>query len=36
MQFYAFEIARNKLGLNDWVYEKATGKKVPNPVAPSA
>ncbi|KAF2751991.1 DUF757-domain-containing protein [Sporormia fimetaria CBS 119925] len=23
MQFYAIEIARNKEGLNDWVYEKA-------------
>ncbi|KAI9727850.1 MAG: hypothetical protein M1834_007896 [Cirrosporium novae-zelandiae] len=22
MQFYAIEIARNKLGLNDWIYEK--------------
>lgn len=22
LQFYAIEIARNKLGLNDWVYEK--------------
>ncbi|EGP87113.1 unnamed protein product [Zymoseptoria tritici ST99CH_3D1] len=27
MQFYAIEIARNRAGLNDWVYEKATGKK---------
>ncbi|KAI0881395.1 DUF757-domain-containing protein [Annulohypoxylon maeteangense] len=25
MQFYAIEIARNKAGLNDWVYEKAKG-----------
>ncbi|OTA87177.1 hypothetical protein M434DRAFT_399612 [Hypoxylon sp. CO27-5] len=23
MQFYAIEIARNKAGLNDWIYEKA-------------
>jgi len=23
MQFYAYEIARNKRGLNDWVFEKA-------------
>jgi hypothetical protein len=23
MQFYAYEIARNKRGLNDWIYEKA-------------
>ncbi|PSN70223.1 DUF757-domain-containing protein [Corynespora cassiicola Philippines] len=23
MQFYAVEIARNKEGLNDWIYEKA-------------
>lgn len=22
MQFYAIEIARNKNGLNDWIYEK--------------
>ncbi|KAJ2905892.1 uncharacterized protein MKZ38_003900 [Zalerion maritima] len=22
MQFYAYEIARNKKGLNDWIYEK--------------
>ncbi|KAI6462495.1 hypothetical protein MCOR15_004611 [Pyricularia oryzae] len=22
MQFYAFEIARNKAGLNDWIYEQ--------------
>lgn len=28
MQFYAVEIARNRAGLNDWVYEKASGKKV--------
>ena len=30
MQFYAIEIARNRHGLNDWVYEKAqkeTAKK---------
>ncbi|XXH05294.1 ATP-dependent permease [Hypoxylon texense] len=25
MQFYAIEIARNKAGLNDWIYEKAHG-----------
>jgi len=23
MQFYAIEIARNREGLNDWIYEKA-------------
>ncbi|KAJ5128865.1 DUF757-domain-containing protein [Penicillium atrosanguineum] len=23
MQFYAVEIARNRAGLNDWIYEKA-------------
>jgi len=23
MQFYAYEIARNRAGLNDWVYEQA-------------
>jgi hypothetical protein len=22
MQFYAIEIARNRLGLNDWIYER--------------
>jgi hypothetical protein len=22
MQFYAVEIARNRQGLNDWIYEK--------------
>lgn len=22
IQFYAFELARNRFGLNDWVYEK--------------
>ncbi|KAF2201091.1 DUF757-domain-containing protein [Delitschia confertaspora ATCC 74209] len=28
MQFYAIEIARNREGLNDWIYEKANaGKK---------
>ncbi|KAE8147971.1 putative polysaccharide biosynthesis protein [Aspergillus avenaceus] len=27
MQFYAVEIARNRAGLNDWIYEKAQGKK---------
>ncbi|QKX53647.1 uncharacterized protein TRUGW13939_00726 [Talaromyces rugulosus] len=26
MQFYAVEIARNRAGLNDWVYEQAQGK----------
>ncbi|KAF2643235.1 DUF757-domain-containing protein [Massarina eburnea CBS 473.64] len=26
MQFYAVEIARNREGLNDWVYEKAQSK----------
>ncbi|EMD65661.1 hypothetical protein COCC4DRAFT_185662 [Bipolaris maydis ATCC 48331] len=26
MQFYAIEIARNREGLNDWIYEKAQGK----------
>jgi len=25
MQFYAIEIARNKLGLNDWIYEQNNG-----------
>lgn len=23
MQFYAVEIARNRAGLNDWIWEKA-------------
>lgn len=23
MQFYAYEIARNRRGLNDWIYDKA-------------
>lgn len=23
MQFYAYEIARNRRGLNDWIFEKA-------------
>jgi hypothetical protein len=23
MQFYAVEIARNRAGLNDWIYERA-------------
>jgi len=23
MQFYAIEIARNRNGLNDWIFEKA-------------
>ncbi|KAL3443440.1 putative polysaccharide biosynthesis protein [Aspergillus insuetus] len=27
MQFYAVEIARNRAGLNDWVYEQAQAKK---------
>lgn len=27
MQFLAIEIARNRFGLNDWVYERETGKK---------
>ncbi|KAL2870202.1 polysaccharide biosynthesis domain-containing protein [Aspergillus lucknowensis] len=27
MQFYAIEIARNRAGLNDWVYEQAQAKK---------
>ncbi|OKL56523.1 Protein PBDC1-like protein [Talaromyces atroroseus] len=27
MQFYAVEIARNRAGLNDWIYEKAQGKQ---------
>ncbi|KAI1184066.1 DUF757-domain-containing protein [Nemania serpens] len=27
MQFYAFEIARNRAGLNDWIYEKAQAEK---------
>ncbi|KXX74616.1 Protein PBDC1 [Madurella mycetomatis] len=27
MQFYAVEIARNRLGLNDWIYEKAQQEK---------
>ncbi|KAL2268781.1 hypothetical protein VTJ83DRAFT_3627 [Remersonia thermophila] len=27
MQFYAVEIARNRLGLNDWVYEQAQKEK---------
>uniref|UniRef100_A0A1Y1NFL3 Protein PBDC1 homolog n=1 Tax=Photinus pyralis TaxID=7054 RepID=A0A1Y1NFL3_PHOPY len=26
MQFYAIEIARNKNGLNDWIYEQAQGR----------
>ncbi|KAL3466069.1 putative polysaccharide biosynthesis protein [Aspergillus heterothallicus] len=26
MQFYAIEIARNRSGLNDWVYEQAQAK----------
>jgi len=35
MQFYAIEIARNKNGLNDWIYEKnnptAADKKAEDP-----
>ncbi|KAG7040258.1 duf757 domain-containing protein [Colletotrichum scovillei] len=27
MQFYAIEIARNRNGLNDWIYEKAQAAK---------
>ncbi|USW48441.1 hypothetical protein Slin15195_G017600 [Septoria linicola] len=27
MQFYAIEIARNRAGLNDWIYEKASANK---------
>lgn len=27
MQFYAIEIARNRAGLNDWIYEKAQQEK---------
>ncbi|KAH9843271.1 ABC transporter transmembrane region [Teratosphaeria destructans] len=27
MQFYAIEIARNRAGLNDWIYEKAQKEK---------
>lgn len=27
MQFYAIEIARNRAGLNDWIYEKASAGK---------
>ncbi|KAK8196034.1 hypothetical protein M8818_007186 [Zalaria obscura] len=27
MQFYAIEIVRNRLGLNDWIYEKANANK---------
>ncbi|KAK5123376.1 hypothetical protein LTR85_002808 [Meristemomyces frigidus] len=27
MQFYAIEIARNRAGLNDWIYEKAQKAK---------
>ncbi|KAK4445542.1 PBDC1-like protein [Podospora aff. communis PSN243] len=27
MQFYAIEIARNRKGLNDWIYEKAQKEK---------
>ncbi|KAI0106798.1 DUF757-domain-containing protein [Daldinia grandis] len=29
MQFYAVEIARNRAGLNDWIYEKANGASKP-------
>jgi hypothetical protein len=35
MQFYAIEIARNKNGLNDWIYEQnnatAADKKAEDP-----
>lgn len=27
MQFYAVEIARNRKGLNDWVFEKTQAEK---------
>ncbi|KAI1823281.1 polysaccharide biosynthesis-domain-containing protein [Xylaria intraflava] len=27
MQFYAIEIARNRAGLNDWIFEKAQAEK---------
>lgn len=27
MQFYAVEIARNRKGLNDWIYENAQAEK---------
>ncbi|KAM0551902.1 hypothetical protein ACHAPJ_008241 [Fusarium lateritium] len=27
MQFYALEIARNRAGLNDWIYEQAQAEK---------
>lgn len=27
MQFYAIEIARNRAGLNDWIYEQAQAEK---------
>lgn len=27
MQFYAIEIARNRSGLNDWIYERAQAEK---------
>jgi len=27
MQFYAIEIARNREGLNDWIYEQANPEK---------
>jgi hypothetical protein len=27
MQFYAIEIARNRKGLNDWIYEQAQAEK---------
>jgi chloramphenicol O-acetyltransferase len=27
MQFYAIEIARNRRGLNDWIYEQAKAAK---------
>ena len=30
MQFYAVEIARNRAGLNDWIYEKVQAESVPS------
>ncbi|KAL1959685.1 hypothetical protein VTO42DRAFT_1271 [Malbranchea cinnamomea] len=29
MQFYAIEIARNRAGLNDWIYEQAQKEREP-------
>ncbi|KAF2741484.1 DUF757-domain-containing protein [Polyplosphaeria fusca] len=31
MQFYAIEIARNKQGLNDWIYQKKHPEAAPAP-----